>query len=407
MLCIKRTRAHAGQVPGNVELDLQRAGLIPDPFYADNILSLRPSGDPRVVVRRATSHGAGSDGGASGLGRWFARDWIPWRPCGSTVSRWGAPQNMLITHRFDVNAALRLGEQRIALLSALGSAVNAARRHHYDAVSMSWEHREEGLFIRKAPHVWGWDIMPRAVSAGIWRSVWLEERPADAIEQLYFWTESSAHAGATLGVRFQFRTAVRSLASNLGLRCRGALVGGEHTFEHVPRRVRGRRLSHPGAGCALVVAERLRRAEPVRCDGATAAGRRRSSPSGAIASASASWKCIAPDARASDAGPGGRRGGRAGSMRRPTRRATSSSSSTTSRSWSRARTGCRWTRSTAGTPGGWTRALALFADLGCNMIRCWGGNVYEDHRLLRPVRRARHPGLAGLRLRLLPLSPDG
>ena len=26
------------------------------------------------------------------------------------------------------------------------------------------------------------------------------------------------------------------------------------------------------------------------------------------------------------------------------------------------------------------RAVALFADLGCNMIRCWGGNVYEDHR---------------------------
>ncbi len=26
------------------------------------------------------------------------------------------------------------------------------------------------------------------------------------------------------------------------------------------------------------------------------------------------------------------------------------------------------------------QAVALFADLGCNMIRCWGGNVYEDHR---------------------------
>ncbi|MFC1975120.1 glycoside hydrolase family 2 TIM barrel-domain containing protein [Chloroflexota bacterium] len=24
-------------------------------------------------------------------------------------------------------------------------------------------------------------------------------------------------------------------------------------------------------------------------------------------------------------------------------------------------------------------AIALFDDLGCNMIRCWGGNVYEDH----------------------------
>jgi len=30
------------QVPGNVELDLQRAGVIPEPFYADNIRRLRP-----------------------------------------------------------------------------------------------------------------------------------------------------------------------------------------------------------------------------------------------------------------------------------------------------------------------------------------------------------------------------
>jgi beta-mannosidase len=26
------------------------------------------------------------------------------------------------------------------------------------------------------------------------------------------------------------------------------------------------------------------------------------------------------------------------------------------------------------------QVVALFDDLGCNMIRCWGGNVYEDHR---------------------------
>ena len=100
--------------------------------------------------------------------------------------------------------ALRPGTNRIVV--RLGSAVNHARQFTYDAASMSWEHREEGLFIRKAPHVWGWDIMPRAVSAGIWRSVWIEERPATAIEQLYYWTAGVNHEGATLGVRFQFRT---------------------------------------------------------------------------------------------------------------------------------------------------------------------------------------------------------
>ncbi len=34
--------AVTAQVPGNVELDLQHAGVIPEPFYAGNIRRLRP-----------------------------------------------------------------------------------------------------------------------------------------------------------------------------------------------------------------------------------------------------------------------------------------------------------------------------------------------------------------------------
>jgi beta-mannosidase len=121
-LAAARAPTIPARMPGNVELDLQRAGVIPDPFYADHI-------------------------------------------------------------RFDVTGALRPGEtNRIAV--RLGSVVNHARRYRYDASTMSWEHREEGLFIRKAPHIWGWDIMSLAVSAGIWRSIWLEPRPATAIKQI-------------------------------------------------------------------------------------------------------------------------------------------------------------------------------------------------------------------------------
>jgi len=56
-----------------------------------------------------------------------------------------------------------------------------AQQHQYDASVMSWERREEGVHIRKAPHVWGWDIMPRAVSAGIWRSARIQRFPENAI----------------------------------------------------------------------------------------------------------------------------------------------------------------------------------------------------------------------------------
>ena len=178
-------------MPGNVELDLQRAGIIPEPFYAGNIRRLRPYefyewwytktfevppqtfevSETSKVSRRHDLVFAGLDT--------LATVWLNGVEIGRSA-------NALIEHRFDVTDALRPGTNRIVV--RLGSAVNHARQFSYDAASMSWEHREEGLFIRKAPHVWGWDIMPRAVSAGIWRSVWIEERPATAIEQLYYWT---------------------------------------------------------------------------------------------------------------------------------------------------------------------------------------------------------------------------
>jgi beta-mannosidase len=83
----------------------------------------------------------------------------------------------------------------------------------------SWEHRPEGLLIRKAPHMWGWDIMPRLVSAGIWRSVRLESVPRHAIDQLYCWTVDANTTQATLGVFFQVHTPLA--LNDLCLRIKG------------------------------------------------------------------------------------------------------------------------------------------------------------------------------------------
>jgi beta-mannosidase len=118
---------------------------------------------------------------------------------------------MLIEQRFDASTALRF-EAENELVVRIGSAVNWARRQEYDAVALSWERREEGLYIRKPGHVWGWDIMPRAVSAGIFRPIRLETPPLTAIEQLYFYTLSASEAQAVLGVRYQFRTPAEQLA---------------------------------------------------------------------------------------------------------------------------------------------------------------------------------------------------
>jgi len=366
-------RAVPARVPGNVELDLMRAGVIPDPFYAANVRHLLSFESyewwyTREFVLPQEAAGQRWDLVFAGLDT-LATVWVN----GVEVGR---AANMLIEHRFDVTHALKPGAaNRIAV--RLGSALRHARQFHYDAHSMSWEHREEGLFIRKAPHVWGWDIMPRAVSAGLWRPVWLEVRLPTAVEQVYYWTAEVGAEGATLGVRFQFRTPAPTLD---GFKMRFHGVCGDHVFEFewpVEFVAGGCRIPVPGARLwwpkgygepnLYTVTAQLCKGERVLAERVDRIGIRslaveRSVSAGAPwspppAVASAARVDVPPDADG------------------------------------------RFLFVVNGEPimvkgANWVpldgfhsrdaervdQAVALFDDLGCNMVRCWGGNVYEgDH----------------------------
>ena len=174
----------------------------PTRFYADNIRRLRPLEThewwyTREFIAPAELPAQRWDLVFAGLDT-LATVWLN----GVEVGQCGQHADRAPLRR---HGALRPGAaNNIAV--RLGSALNQRPPLPLRCARMSWEQREEGLFIRKAPHVWGWDIMPRAVSAGIWRPCCLETRPDDAIEQLYYWTASVGPSRATLGVRFQFRT---------------------------------------------------------------------------------------------------------------------------------------------------------------------------------------------------------
>ncbi len=362
----------AARVPGNVELDLQRAGVIPDPFYADNIRLLRPF---------------------EYCEWWYAREFEA--PEGPPLQRWdltfdgldtlatvwlngvevGRAANMLIEHRFDVTDALRPGRlNRIAV--RLESALDYARRQSFDASCMSWEGRDECQPVRKPAHMWGWDIMPRAVSAGIWRSVRLEERPPDAIEQLYYWTMAVDGKGALLGVKYQFRTAAPTL-EGLSLQFHGTC--GEHSFsrewpaEFVAGtcriRVPDARLWWPrgyGEPNLYAVTARLCRDGDVLAERIDRIGLRTVvlDRTGTVAPRPPQGKPDAGPARLdTPPDPAGHFvfyvNGEPIMIKGP--------------NWVpldpfHSRDGERL--------GG---AIALLDDLGCTMVRCWGGNVYEDH----------------------------
>ena len=189
-------------VPGNVELDLWRAGKIENPYTGSNVLSLRDleadewwylgqfSTPPELEGKQVELVFGGVD--------CLATYWLNGAELGET-------SNMFIEHRFDVTRHLRADAPN-ELAVRIKSPVVAARNYQYDpaqcAMSVNWDQ----LWIRKAPHSYGWDIMPRALSAGIWRSVDLQVHEPTEWVDIYYYTLSANENSATLGLYYQFRT---------------------------------------------------------------------------------------------------------------------------------------------------------------------------------------------------------
>lgn len=179
-------------VPGNVELDLHAAGLAPDPLVAPNTWdyvrfetwawwyerafdadpALLAAGRCELVLEGLDCIGAA---------------WLNGVHLGDTA-------NALIAHHLDATAALRPGRNLLRI--RVGSGLREARAAGGGPVATTHQATGfESLRLRKAAHQSGWDIMPRLLSAGLWRSVRLEAVPAHAVADAY-WATLAADAAA-------------------------------------------------------------------------------------------------------------------------------------------------------------------------------------------------------------------
>ena len=163
-------------VPGNVELDLLAAGLIKDPMIGANVWDMRPyEGYQWCFERRFPTPEYRQD---QKVHLWFggidclADIWLNGTKVAST-------ENMLIEHSFDVTDLLEKGKDN-ELQVIIRSAVIEAQNYVVGPLAIKGgDANVESLHIRKAPHMYGWDILPRMMSAGLWRSV--ELRFADPV----------------------------------------------------------------------------------------------------------------------------------------------------------------------------------------------------------------------------------
>lgn len=170
------------QVPGNFELDLQRAGIIGDPFFGQNVLDMQKLESMHLFYGRKFEYRKAPDctpqlvfEGLDTVAEIFLN--------GKSI---GQCENMLIAQRFDLSALLLDGENEIVV--HISPACIAARTRKFSAANNALKYDYESLRLRKAASMFGWDIMPRIVSGGIWRPVYIEEQPAEFIRQAYLMT---------------------------------------------------------------------------------------------------------------------------------------------------------------------------------------------------------------------------
>ena len=189
-------------VPGTLELDLIANGLVDDPFVGLNVVGLRQY--ERSFVYYVRTFEAPDLEGRDAVLDFGGIDCFARIVLNGTVI--GETSNMLIEHQFPVDGMIRSGSDNVLCVEIEPAVVRAgAPEFDYPPGLRADPTSYEALRVRKAPHMYGWDIMPRAVSAGIWRPVALRALPKARLRWVWLETESIAedHAAAQLVLHFR------------------------------------------------------------------------------------------------------------------------------------------------------------------------------------------------------------
>ena len=171
-------------VPGNVELDLQSAGIIKNPETGNHIYDLRKYEAYQWWYNRTFETPKLNTGERAillfeGLDC-YGKIWVNDKLVGTT-------DNMLIDYRFDITDFLKT-EGSNTIYVSIDPAVIQSQKYINGVIGTRTFQSGEELYVRKAPHMYGWDIMPRLISAGLWRGVSLEVKKTTRIEQVYWMT---------------------------------------------------------------------------------------------------------------------------------------------------------------------------------------------------------------------------
>lgn len=193
------------KVPGNFELDLFRAGIIEDPFFGGNIEKEREL--ESLHLWYDTVFDFTDDGGEAYL-RFDGIDTAAEIYLNGV--RLGFVENMLVEHEFRADCLKPVGNELVVHI--LPSTIYG-RQFPLPPMCNAMHYEMASLPLRKAASTFGWDIIPRTVSGGIWKPVWLLSKQTERLEEVYLYTVGIDHAKKTGEVNFYYH--IETDADNL------------------------------------------------------------------------------------------------------------------------------------------------------------------------------------------------
>jgi beta-mannosidase len=179
------------EVPGCVQTDLLQNKIIPDPFYRENEKTLQ------WIGQEDWQYQTSFDVPASTLARKHIELVFNGLDTYATVSLNGQAvlraDNMFRTWRVDAKAYLKAGSNTVQIV--FRSPINEVLKqiellpYHLPSISVHDADVEKGIgtdpYTRKAPYQYGWDWGPRFVTMGVWKPVTLESWDDAVIRDLH------------------------------------------------------------------------------------------------------------------------------------------------------------------------------------------------------------------------------
>lgn len=99
-------------------------------------------------------------------------------------------QNMHLSYRLDVTDRVLRSNNELCVIIRSSELWARKHPHNMNIIRLSQpSYYDSHAHLRKARHQWGWDNAPRLLTSGIYRSVYLEELPAIRFDEVYAYTE--------------------------------------------------------------------------------------------------------------------------------------------------------------------------------------------------------------------------